>query len=445
MRHLGSFRGRQQFVGLKAGGGVWRLLAGALLIAASSDVPVGAQVITIDNSGNPVNPGQISMVDRRFAQIVPTKIELSEAPLDPRARLELIRFLQADQGFAMRPFPRGHKGLTLAANGKLEPAGEPYLAMVTSEGLSAKPGDRVAITDIKIEKNKIVLLLNGGPDVKHRFLRHIQIGTGAQMSPVTQDDSQQPTGARLTLTFKDHVPELTGKQVEALLAPLISFEVKTPIQAFTDTLPPQLKAAILDHTVLVGMSTDMVLFAMGQPVRKVREMDGQMPFEEWIYGKPPEDVKFVRINGNRVIRVEVAKMGKPPVIFTKDEVDGLMRTDGTPLVPDATARTVEMGDVVRDPDRQAPAAPPSLKKPGETIPVDDPRRNREGEMKPVQFPKQGPDEHPVAHHDQSEAQDSSTGSETRTSATPSTAAQPGPNTSSQPAPANPASQPTQPQ
>jgi hypothetical protein len=445
MRHVGSFRGRQRIVGLKAGGGVWRLLACALLIAASSAVPVGAQVITIDNSGNPVNPGQISMVDRRFAQIVPTKIELSESPLDPRARLELIRFLQADQGFAMRPFPRGHKGLTLAANGKLEPAGEPYLAMVTSEGLSAKPGDRVAITDIKIEKNKIILSLNGGPDVKHRFLRHIQIGTGTQMAPVTQDDGQQPTGARLTLTFKDHVPELTGKQVEALLGPLISFEVKTPIQAFTDTLPPQLKAAILDHTVLVGMSTDMVLFAMGQPMRKVREMDGQMPFEEWIYGKPPEDVKFVRINGNRVIRVEVAKMGKPPVIFTKDEVDGLMRTDGTPLVPDATTRTVEMGDVVRDPDRQAPAAPPSLKKPGETIPVDDPRRNREGEMKPVQFPKQGPDEHPVAHHDKSEAQDNSTGSETGTPATPSTAAQPAPNTSSQPAPTNPASQPSQPQ
>ena len=39
-------------------------------------------------------------------------------------------------------------------------------------------------------------------------------------------------------------------------------------------------------------------------------MDGQMPFEEWIYGKPPEEVDFVRINGNRVIRVEVAKMGE---------------------------------------------------------------------------------------------------------------------------------------
>ncbi len=47
--------------------------------------------------------------------------------------MELIRDLQSEQGFAMRPFPRGHKGLTLVANGKLEPAGEAYLNMVISQ------------------------------------------------------------------------------------------------------------------------------------------------------------------------------------------------------------------------------------------------------------------------------------------------------------------------
>ena len=138
-------------------------------------------------------------------------------------------------------------------------------------------------------------------------------------------------GARLTLTFKEQIPELTGADVKALLAPLISFDVKTPIQAFTDTLPPKLKEAILDHNVMVGMSTEMVLFALGPPQSKTREMDGQMPFEEWIYGAPPKPVEFVRINGNRVIRLEVAKVGEAPEIFTKDEVEGLMRTDGTPL------------------------------------------------------------------------------------------------------------------
>jgi hypothetical protein len=255
------------------------------------------------------------------------------------------------------------------------------------------------ITDVKIERTRIVFDLNGGPDPKHRFMRHVEIGTGPMMNPVVQDDGQEPVGARLSLTFQNHVPELTGTDVKALLAPLISFDVKTPVQAFTDTLPSKLKDAILNHHVLVGMSTDMVLFAKGAPDNKSREMDGQMPFEEWIYGKPPNEVDFVRINGNRVIRVEIAKMGVDPVIYTKDEVEGLMRTDGTPLEPNATERVAKVGDVERDPNKEAPNAPPSLRNPGETLPQDDPKNREAGAMKPVQFPKPKADPQPGANPD----------------------------------------------
>jgi hypothetical protein len=128
-------------------------------------------------------------------------------------------------------------------------------------------------------------------------------------------------------------------------------------------------------------------------------MDGQMPFEEWIYGKPPKDVEFVRINGNRVIRVEVAKMGETPVIFTKDEVEGLMRTDGTPLEAAApNTRVAKVGDVERDPDKEAPAPPPSLRNPGEKLPSDN-GPDKTGVMKPVQFPKPKTDPQPGANPD----------------------------------------------
>jgi len=373
--------------------GAWALAG--LLIAAPAVTPGIAQVITIDTHGN-ATAGHEANVDRRFAQIEPTHVQLSSTALDTKTRLELIRLLQSEQGFAMRPFPRGHKGLTMEANGKLDPAGEAYLSMVTEQGLSAKPGERVVITDLKFEKNKITFMLNGGPDAKHRFLRHIQIGTGSGTTPVVQDDGQEPMGARLTLSFKSQVPVMTDKDVKALLSPLISFDVKTPVQAFTDTLPPKLKDAILNHHVMVGMSTDMVMFALGQPDQKVRESEGQMPFEEWIYGTPPKPVEFVRINGNRVIRVEIAAVGKPPQIFEKDEVEGLMRSDGSPVAPDTGTRTVAMGDAQRNPDTQAPAAPPTLRKDGETLPQDDPRNVTTDAMKPVQFPKQSPDDYPDA-------------------------------------------------
>jgi hypothetical protein len=51
-----------------------------------------------------------------------------------------------------------------------------------------------------------------------------------------------------------------------------------------------------------------------------------------------------------------------------------------------------LGDVHRDPDRQAPAAPPTLRAPGEKLPTDDENAkqnaaNRTGTMQPVVFPK----------------------------------------------------------
>lgn len=404
-------------------------LAGLCLLSIPLSGTAFGQAITIDTHSGNVTTGT-GTVDRRYSQIKPTNVELSKTGLNSKTRLMLIRLLQSEQGFAMRPFPRGHKGLTLRANGNLKPVGEAYLDMVTQYGMSAKPGDAVVLTDIKFDRNKIVFQLNGGPDLKHRFLRHIELGTGDVMNPVVQDDGSEATGARLTLEFEGGVPELTGSQLKALLSPLISFDVKTPIQAFTDTLPPKLKEAILNHNVWVGMSTDMVLFAKGAPEKKVREVDGQMPFEEWIYGQPPKPVEFVRINGNRVIRVEIAKVGEPPEIFTQDVVDGLMRTDGTPLVAEQShTRTVEMGDVQRDPDKQAPAPPPTLVGPGEKLP-DTAQQNGATAMKPVQFPKQKPDDYPDAtnlprdHKQTDKADDQAKPAATTTSADTSKPAQP---------------------
>ncbi len=415
-----QFIAKSSFSGSMMCAGAACALAAFLAAAAA-----GAQALTIDTSGKGPVAGT-GPVERQYTQITPTRVDLSKTELDPKTRIVLLRAMQSEQGFAMRPFPRGHKGLTLQANGKLEPAGESYVNMVIAEGLSAKPGSRVVITDVKFDRAKIVFDLDGGPDAKHRFLRHIQIGVGPDMGdpdedPSLLDQSGDPSGSRITLTFPDHVPELTPAQVKALLAPLISFDVKSPIQAFTDTLPAALKDAILGHKVLVGMSTDMVLFAKGQPLTKSREMDGQMPFEEWIYGTPPQEVDFVRINGNRVIRVEIAKGGQPLQIFTKDVVSPMLMANGTPELAQSNPRTIKEGDVETDPNKQEAAPPPSLRKPGEKLPTDN---QDTGVMRPVQFPKPHPDEMPGANPDE------------QSSTPPNTSASPGQPTppSGQPSP-----------
>ena len=409
----------------------------ALLMAAASGTQVvSAQVVTVDTGGGkgPVAaPGQ---VDRQFLQITPTHVDLPKTELDPKSRILLERDLQADQGFANRPFPRGHKGLTLQANGKLEPAGVSYLNMVVNEGLSAKPGTRVVVSNIKIDKSRIILDFDGGPDAKHRFLRHIQIGVnGGEMGdpdgdPTLINQQGDPAGSRVTLVFPNFVPELTSAQVKELLAPLISFDVKSPIQAYTDTLPNSLRDAILGHKVLVGMNTDMVMFAKGQPTSKSREMDGQMPFEEWIYGVAPEEVTFVRINGNRVIRVEIARDGRPLQVFTTDVVSPMLMASGTPELAETKTRTIKEGDVAVDPDKQEATTPPSLRKPGETLPAD---TNNTGEMRPVQFPKPHSDNTPGADPDeQSTPSPASAPQPSASSTSAASPSQPAPSANGQP-------------
>src|SRR4051794_8974742 len=63
--------------------------------------------VTIDSSGRVADPHNPGSVDRRFAQIEPTKVELPTATMDAKNRLEVMRIMQAEQGFAMRPFPKG--------------------------------------------------------------------------------------------------------------------------------------------------------------------------------------------------------------------------------------------------------------------------------------------------------------------------------------------------
>jgi len=341
------------------------------LIFALSALPVAAQVFTVTPEG----------IDGKYLDFHPTNVGISTAPLTNHNREDLLRFLQAEQGFAMRPLPIST--ITIKANGPMSPSGSDYISTIRDKGLAVKAGERVVITDVRIEKDRILLDFNGGPEHKHKWLRHISIGMDPNMtSPIVNDNGQAPSGTRITLVFPHDVPDMTGMQVEALVKPIVDFSLKTPIQAYADTLPTWLRKSILDHHVLVGMNEDMVIAALGRPREKIRETEDQVPFEEWIYGNLPDPVQFVRFNGNRVIRVEIAKVGEEPVIRTENEMGDYWNTK-----PAQDTRIVKLGDQApTQPGAEtAPRTPPSLRNPGETLPGDnDPNRPQ---LAPVQFPK----------------------------------------------------------
>lgn len=286
----------------------------------------------------------------------PTRLPLPSKPINELGRRELVRNLEAEQGFAHRALPIWD-GLVLQANGALNPNGDEYRQMIYKKGQAVAPGDRVVLTTVTIKANRIILDVNGGPYLKHRFLRHLSIND----TSVVRTDDEYATGSRIALVFEGGIPDIGAPEVKALLEPLLDFGVKTSEQAYGDTLPEPLKDAIAVHDVLVGMNRRMVIAALGAPETKVRELvpntTTDQHYEEWIYGHMPETVRFVRFDGDRVVEVRVAALGKAIEIHDKDELAGYLDPQST--------REVAYGDSkASDPDHAAPA-PPTLLKPGE--------------------------------------------------------------------------------
>jgi hypothetical protein len=128
------------------------------------------------------------------------------------------------------------------------------------------------------------------------------------------------------------------------------------LEAYLETVPPKVKEAIQAHRVLVGMNREMVIYSLGRAPKKTREKDGDIEYEEWIYGEPPKDVDFVRLVGDEVVRVETMKVTGEKVIRTEKEVE---------LQPQPSVAKGE------EPEAR-PAGAPSLRRPGEAPDPDAP-------------------------------------------------------------------------
>jgi len=100
----------------------------------------------------------------------------------------------------------------------------------------------------------------------------------------------------------------------------------------------------------VLINHDMVTYALGHPPRRVREHDGDIEYEEWVYGTPPQDVDFVRFVGEEVVRVETMKVDGQKLVRVEKEVD-------------LGAPTVAKKD-----NGERPSNAPTLRRPGEDVP-----------------------------------------------------------------------------
>jgi len=272
-------------------------------------------------------------------------------PMSRQTRLEIIRDFEAQLVYSRTLFPMGSKGLVLK-DGVITPNGQNLQQLLALWGPSIKPGDPAHISYVKIHDNHIHFDLNGGAIHRKKWYQHIEVsGAGGASVPLSRDEStDNPHGSYLEVYFEKYVPEMSAAQLRSLLFPVLDFNAKSKEEAYLDTVPPKVKEAIKAHYVLVGMNTEMVVHARGKPPKKVREKDGDTDFEEWIYGEPPQDVDFVRIVGDEVVRVETMKVGGEKIVRTEKEI----------ILP----KPDEEKEAKKE-EQERPAGAPSLRRPGE--------------------------------------------------------------------------------
>jgi hypothetical protein len=270
------------------------------------------------------------------------------------AREEIIHAFTEDLVYIRTKFPMGKTGLRIK-DGVVTPNGVELDHLMALWGPAAKPGDRARISDVQIKDDHIRFEINGGPVKKQKWYQHIQVsGTGSSTPIAPSDSSANARGSFVDLYFNKYVPELTGPELKDLLRPVFDFNAKSALEAYLESVTPQIRDAIKSHHVLVGMNGEMVIYAKGRPPKRVRERSEDVDYEEWIYGIPPQDVDFVRFVGDEVIRVETMKVDGQKIVRADKEVD-------------ANAATVAKKDQVH------PGKAPTLRRPGEDMPDNDPQ------------------------------------------------------------------------
>ncbi len=350
-----------------------RLRVTALLILP---LVLGTTVLVSGQSSDPVQSQEPSVKAGPTSQSPDD--QKPAAALDPNApritkqtRLEIIRDFETQMVYSRAAFPMGAKGLRLK-NGAVTPSGGELQQALALWGPAVKPGDPAHISFVQIKDDHIRFEINGGPVHRKKWYQHVTIA-GANGAAVGSPDAPQanPHGSFVDLYFDKYVPELSAQQVRDLLFPVLDFKAKNKEQAYLDTVPLKVKEAILAHHVLVGMNQEMVIHAKGRPPKKVREKVGETEYEEWIYGEPPQDVDFVRIASDEVVRVETMKVDGQKILRTDKEVV-LERPDR-----DQDAKKEEQ-------DR--PANAPSLRRPGEDSEDAPKPANGQGPLPPPTVP-----------------------------------------------------------
>lgn len=255
------------------------------------------------------NPGTEKLTHRRIWRGAWLLCALTIVPhafgkegMDQKSRIEIIRGLLREMAVTKVGLPRGKNGVRVNAQGKLDKDGAQN--QLRTNGLAMNPGSPAQITKIEFKEKSITVEVNGGGRTSKKWYQHIEVGMGEPTEPISQQEQTAAFGSSITVDYGKPLPDLTVEQVKTLLSGVLDFTRHSPTVLYSPNVTPQVKEAIKNHNVIVGMDRDAVLSAKGSPDRRVREdkPDGS-EIENWIYGLPPH-VLYVTFDGDQVVSVK---------------------------------------------------------------------------------------------------------------------------------------------
>lgn len=223
-------------------------------------------------------------------------------------RIEILRGMMAEYAKIKVLLPQSKKALEITTEGTWDKA--KWDAAQKEFGPAGRVGDSIQVTHVDVEKDRIVLQLNGGGRSERKWYDHISIGMGSATSPISQGPATNaPSGTTIALTFGGPIGETNSAEIKKMLAPVLDFDKRSATVDPVESLPEPIKQAVKAKKAVEGMTRDEVLMSIGRPLRKSRESKEGQENEDWIYGEPPGRVTFVTFVGDKVTRVKETYAG----------------------------------------------------------------------------------------------------------------------------------------
>ena len=223
--------------------------------------------------------------------------------------VDLLRGLMAEWATVKTPLPVSRKALEFdAATGSWNK--QQWQAASEGLGPAAKVGDLVQITKVEIQKDQIVLQINGGVNGGGHWYDKVQVDNGGPSQPLSgRPPEAHLPGTSITVRFSGGIGEVTSKDLKKMLKPVLDFDKHSVTEDADEELPPEIKKAVSEKKAVVGMTRDEVVMAMGRTGNKIREDHDGVETEDWIYGEPPGRITFVTFTGQKVTNVRETYAG----------------------------------------------------------------------------------------------------------------------------------------